>query len=425
MRYNRAEMAERLAQTFNTMLMKVGLHINVSYTLGRSIENGGYARAAYDCAISRALRREPQVVDEDAPWKPLSSENFGVNCIGYENRTTGFEHYCGHWDITQNDMAMPGGAFNQSQPYCLTMQNPSQPDLLTKQACAHTIRNTRAGYYELNHWKYNKFCDKYNIFRLLHGGNSIDNITDCENHVANLTFQCYNTDCPQCNTQCTIPALKRLGGALRCFYPQHMTSQLYCGRNTDLGIFVSPYGIEDTNCIGPRCKNNAPRVLADGAGVPAIIFQEHYRTCVQNPEGYIARAAVTCRSNVKVANATMMSQQIGRYHTIAELQDDPPLHMLPCETDADCEVACPRHGRTGRYYRCMRPYHLYDHMVTYNDSRPPAFINRTTPLGAVKGAAFDPLRTLTRDGIALDGIWCGQLLLQKTCLSPDVIVCPY
>lgn len=410
MRFNRAEMAERLAQTFNTMLMKVGLHINVSYTLGSSIDDGGYQRAAYDCAISRAMRREPEVVDEDAPWKPSNSEEFGINCIGHANRTTGFEHYCGHWDVTQNDEAMPGGAFNQSQPYCLTMQNPSQPKVLTKQLCPHTLRNTRAGYYELNHWKYNKYCDKFNIFRLLHGGNSIDNVTDCENHVANLTFQCFNTECPQCNTQCTIPALKRLGGALRCFYPQHMTSQLYCGRNTDLGLFVSPYGIEDTNCVGPRCKNNAPRVLADGASVPAIIFQEHYRTCVQNPEGYIARAAVTCRSNVKVANATMMSQRIGRYHTIAELQDDPPLHMIPCEHDSDCEVACPRHGRTGRYYRCMRPYHLYDHMITYNDSRPPAFINRTTPLGAVKNAPFDPSRTLTRDGLPLDGIWCAVML---------------
>jgi len=424
MRYNRAEMAERLAQTFNTMLMKTGLHINVSYTLGRSIDKGGYQRAAYDCAISRAMRREPDVEDEFVPWKPSNAQDFGIHCIGFANLTTGFGHYCAHWDVTQNDLAMPGGSFNQSQPYCMTIQNPSQPNVITKQVCPHTQRNTRAGYYEVNHWKYNDYCDKFNIFRLLHGGKSIDNVTDCKLHVANLTYECFNTECQQCHTQCTIPALRRIGGALRCFYPQHMTSQLYCGRNTDMGLFVSPYGIEDTNCVGPRCKTNTPRVLADGAGVPSIIYQEHYRTCVQNPEGYIARAAVTCRSRVKVANVTMMSRQIGTYHTIAELQSDPPLHMIPCENDADCEVACPRHGRTKRHYRCMRPYHLYDHMVTFNDSRPPAFINRTTPLGAVQNAPFDPSRTLKRDNIPLDGIWC-ELLLLKTCLSPSRVVGPY
>ena len=43
--------------------------------------------------------------------------------------------------------------------------NPSQPDVLTKQQCVHSIRNTRAEV-RAETLRYNKFCDKYNIFRL-------------------------------------------------------------------------------------------------------------------------------------------------------------------------------------------------------------------------------------------------------------------
>ena len=57
-----------------------------------------------------------------------------------------------------------------------------------------------------------------------------------------------------------------------------MTSQLL-RKNTD-GIFVSPYGIEDTNCVGPRCKNNATRQpICRRAGHH---LQEHYRTCAKS-----------------------------------------------------------------------------------------------------------------------------------------------
>ena len=213
LRYNRAEMVQLLATTYQTNIMKTGLRLNISFSLGQRLEQGGYARASYDCALSRALRREPNTTDADkAPWLPADYKFTGNPCIGYENRTTKVGDYCGHWDINVNEDAMPGGTYNTSQPFCYVRNDPLNPAALTKSIGPRSHRNTRAGQWELNHWKLVDYCDKYNLFRVMHGGDSVDNITRCQMHVQNITFACMNTDCHQCNMQCTIPALKG-GGA--------------------------------------------------------------------------------------------------------------------------------------------------------------------------------------------------------------------
>jgi hypothetical protein len=169
-----------------------------------------------------------------------------------------------------------------------------------------------------------------------------------------------------------------------------------------MGLFISPYGRDDYRCSGDRCNGET---AGDGSAVPAIIQQEHYHTCVQNPKGLVARSAVTCRSRVAISNPEQLVEGVGSYHTIAELNDgSSTLYMIPCSKDSECRVACGRHGRTQRFYVCMKPYQLYDHMISASNGGTPIFMNETTPLGAAKNAPFDPTPGLSIDGRPLDGV---------------------
>lgn len=116
-------------------------------------------------------------------------------------------------------------------------------------------------------------------------------------------------------------------------------------------------------------------------GWPSAIFQEHYRTCVHNPEGMLAREAVSCRRP--------SADQPGRSLNQSDRMNGG--YMVPCNVDSDCRV-CPTHFLSNLPYVCMTTYNLYDYMNTY-DHRPPEFINETTPLGLVAHTHFDPSRT--------------------------------
>ena len=70
-----------------------------------------------------------------------------------------------------------------------------------------------------------------------------------------------------------------------------MLSQLYCGRNTDLGKFIDPYGLDNAKCLGqdrPDCGDGSresrglPKSRfsrsAGGRGASIHIFSSKSRT---------------------------------------------------------------------------------------------------------------------------------------------------
>lgn len=416
MRYGQMELAKLLARTYHLSLMRNGFQFHLRYSVGYSDSPDGLLRAAYTCALSRMIQRErSNGANASDPYAALGDRT----CFGHANKTMNYGDYCAHWNVDRNDDAVDDATRRQMRsPFCLTPKNPfdiwGEVDGFERVDCPRvTERTERAGQVELQHRKVYKYCETSNLYRILHGGPVADNVTGCLHELSNETHSCVYIECPECDKRCTIPIAAKMGGIARCFEPNHMLSQLYCGRNTDLGKFISPYGRDDVKCLGEKGCNSG-----DGAGVPAIIFEEHYHTCTHNPRGLIARKAVSCRSIEPLTNASVNVPKFGGY----QLKDNRDrLHMVPCRRDADCERLCGSHAETNLYYVCQRQYQLYDYMES-NPNGEPYWKNITGPLGAVTYAPYDPpLSVFTHENEKMDGMCVDYRYdLQYACGDKDM-----
>jgi len=275
MRYGQMELAKLLARTYHLSLMRNGFEFHLEYSVGYADSPDGLLRAAYTCALSRMIRREQaNGANATDPYAALGDRT----CFGHKNKTMNYGDYCAHWNVDRNDDATDDATRRQmASPFCMAPKNPfdiwGTVDGFERLDCPRvTERTERAGLVELEHRRVYHYCETSNLYRILHGGPVADNVTGCVHELSNQTHSCEHIDCPECNKRCTIPIAARIGGIARCFEPNHLLSQLYCGRNTDQGKFISPYGRDDVRCLGDNGCH-----AGDGAGVPAIIFEEHYQ----------------------------------------------------------------------------------------------------------------------------------------------------
>lgn len=387
LRFPPATLLMQLASHGDLHLVYEPLKMRVNVSVGYSGTRSGLKHAAIDCALSRLLATERQnvtvngsvVIPSPLTLDPYQTATDRHVCIGKVNKTAGFGDFCGRWKINYNtDALSPDVQETIRAPSCRAIEtkwlknNPNPvhiPDtFISTQACPgaqndqrEDPRTDRSGLYELRHWMKRDYCSQSELFRILHGArNHTDNITACRNILEQKNHTCMNIDCVPCKNRCIVPAMGVTRQVLDCLSPSYANAQLWCERNTDQGRYYSG-------------QHN---------GVPAWVFDEHYRTCVYNPEGYIARSAVSCRipqpnstAGVSIANQPERVNGGG--------------HIVPCQTDADCREICPRHFLSNQHYVCQRKYRLYDFMQTYSNQTA-TFNNTISPLGVLQYGAFDP-----------------------------------
>ena len=412
LRHNRAETAQMLATSYQLNLMKHGLDLEVQYTLGYADSRHGLLRAAYECALSRMYfdqQRLDTVARVPDPYETKMTFSSGARCIGAFNRTMGIGEYCGRWNVNRNADAMnEAGQRAMGKPWCFTPTNLDDPlkGGVTHTDCEETTRVNRAGLNELHHWHNQSYCDRYNLFRTIHGGSQVDNVTSCRFNVWNLTHECNNIECLPCESRCTLPVIRQVAGALRCFDPQNLVLQLYCERNTDQGRFYDPLGRFESagGSQGSQSVNALPVGGTPGLS-PEAVFDNHYSTCTHNPNGLIARQAVSCRSFPNpIRSFDDVREGFARWVSPNDLKGAQAGHMVPCHSDSDCHTMCGTHKISGLHYVCMRPYQLYDYSVTHSDRRPD-FNNITGVLGTVTNAPWDPNPNIMNDnGDRMDGL---------------------
>ena len=372
LRYGQMELAKLLARTYHLSLMRHGFQFHLNYSVGYADSPDGLLRA-YTCApahdptrthewsqCDRPLRRSRRshllwsYKQDDELWRLLRALERRSQRRGDRRRDATTDALSFLHD-TQNPFDIWGTVDGFERVDCPRVTE------RTERAGRRTGASTRLqllrNIQPLPHpprWTRPRQCHRLRA-RTLQSDHS-----------------CEHMDCPECNKRCTIPIAARIGGIARCFEPNHMLSQLYCGRNTDQGKFISPHGRDDVRCLGDKGCN-----AGDGASVPAIIFQEHYQcvsrhfqpphllvfvwlmtiplkshltspneiascvgsTCTHNERGLVARKAVSCRSVEPLSNASVNVPNFGSYR-VKEQRDE--LHMVPCRRDADCErlAAC-------------------------------------------------------------------------------------
>lgn len=398
LRYSQAELAVLLAQHGQTRLIASPLKLKINVSVGYASSGDGLIRAGYDCALGRMLASENQTVgltgrvnlnvDGLFPRDPYATMDPLFVCRGAANRTAGYGDFCGRWHITHNSDGLDEAALSQVKaPSCLAYPRASlasgTPIASTWQPCPGAAndapswrvdpRPDRSGQRELAHWEFRDYCGHFEIFRALHGSpKRTDNITACRIIVQNASAHCNTTDCVPCNPRCTVPAVGTVNEIWNCMTPTTSLAQGYCEQNTDQGRFYTS-------------QHN---------GVPELIYAEHWRTCMYNPSGHIARDAVSCRrpqrnSGQAVSIAAQASRTEGGY-------------IVECQRDSDCRDVCPAHFLSQRHYVCQRTFLLYDDMITYTatSARPPTFNDTYTELGVRANTHFDPLPNAT--GICVD-----------------------
>ena len=220
-------------------------------------------------------------------------------------------------------------------------------------------RTSRAGQYELQHWRHMRYCQNHQLFRVLHGrADQNYNLTACEENVRIRFEDCNTTRCLPCNPHCTQNWLETVDAVVKCGSPYGNLAALYCEMNTDQGRFL---------------QNS-------GGGVPETIFKQHYQTCVHNPKGYVAREAISCRRPDRHKPAVSIADPEERVYGG---------YMVPCITDADCQETCPPHWLSQTHYACMKPYKLYDRFVVPKNGAP-YFHDDTDVFGVPLNSHFDP-----------------------------------
>ena len=220
------------------------LPLVVNYTTGWGREGPGLQRGAVTCSLAAMLHAENEtyrIVDPNwknytygqVPLPPyqLASPNFQGKrwvCRGYFNRTANYKDYCGRWDATKN---LDGLGFeaqqNSGPPTCLAVvDDPSLPAFVreavvrTMQCTNEDPRTSRAGQYELQHWRHMRYCQNHQLFRVLHGrADQNDNLTACEENVRIRFEDCNTTRCLPCNPHCTQNWLETVDAVVKCGSP--------------------------------------------------------------------------------------------------------------------------------------------------------------------------------------------------------------
>tara|TARA_Y100000389_G_scaffold189158_1_gene212586 strand:- start:118 stop:4848 length:4731 start_codon:yes stop_codon:yes gene_type:complete len=157
---------------------------------------------------------------------------------------------------------------------------------------------------------------------------------------------CSNSLCPRCIMNCSSPTARSMSSAWKC-------SGGYHGKSFAMAAFGSDAGEHARFLHGAvRSENVEP--------VPERLSEHLFHTVVRNPEGMLARDAVSCRRHHRGST---------RGYYAAPFDDDGhPVsrsgYMVSCDTDSDCFRACPRHPSTGLYYMCQRNVRFYDTATT-------------------------------------------------------------
>lgn len=392
--FEQAELARLLAQASETSLIANPLRLRINASVGWAESPSGFEHAAVSCALGRMLANENTPMPDGRytdnyehlrpldPYEPFDTDYL---CRGALNRTAAAEDFCGRWAVTRNTdglteeaqqklkaptcMAAPRSVLEDartggpapvwtSQP-CPGWKNPRKPsfdaNLSTTHVGGYDPRVDRAGMYELNHWNFRDYCGHYQLFRAQYGSSTqVDNITACRHNVANATRLCNTTDCVPCRPRCTMPAVSTVRDIWDCMTSTTSHAQLWCERNTDQAPPPSPPLVRRPpmwHLTFAPSRSQGRYYTGMHNGVPDSIFQEHARSCVYNPDGYVARKAISCRRpNTFAGVATSEPDQEKRLSAG---------YIVPCQTDSDCREVCPSHFITQQPYVCMKPFRLY------------------------------------------------------------------
>ena len=309
-------------------------------------------RASQPCDPRTSVCGEEHARD---PWTSITGEK----CRGAESFSLLPGDVCLRLDQLRNpDAETPAVAHEQYTDAPPTCRSASGAVL---ECDPHAARTTRAGTHELEHVARRDRSDLYcqrHLFRHAMLNEPNVSLADCARQLEMQLDNCSNSLCPRCIMNCSSPTARSLASAWKC-------SAGYQGKSFAMAAFGSDAGEHARFLHGAvRSENVEP--------VPERLSEHLFHTVVRNPEGLLARDAVSCRRHHRGST---------RGYYAAPFDDDGrPVsrsgYMVSCNTDSDCFRACPRHPSTGLHYMCQRNVRFYDTATTgggrirfANDSR--------------------------------------------------------